>query len=820
MPWYGRFFLYDRAIMRKWLIAGASLLLTLIILAVGGLAGVIWYFSRHLPDYAQLADYQPATMTRLHAADGRLLAEYATEKRIFVPIVAIPELVKQAFIAAEDQNFYTHPGVDFMSVVRAAVQNLANLGANRRPVGASTITQQVAKNFLLTNEVSIDRKVKEAILAFRIEKALTKDRIFELYLNEIYLGGGAYGVASAAMNYFNKSLDQLQPHEAAYLAALPKAPSNYSPTQHNDRAKARRDWVLDRMREDGYLKADAAAAAQAEPLQTRKRDAEEIVVGGEYFAEEVRRELHARYGETGLYRGGLSVRTSMDPRLQAIADKVLRAGLISYDRRHGWRGPVANWPNAEGWQAKLAGHPNVPGQGKWLLAVVLKLDERQAEIALKGGGNGQIPMAELTWARPVLSDQNVGPVPRRPADALKIGDVILVEAMSEPDSGKGKYPAGTYGLRQIPDVAGALVAMDPHTGRVLAMTGGYSFDISQFNRAVQAQRQPGSSFKPFVYMAALDSGYTPASIVLDAPFVIDQGPGLGKWKPSNYSEKFYGPTPLRVGIEQSRNLMTVRLAEAVGMDKVSEYAAKFGIADKMPKQLSMSLGAGETTLLRMTTGYAQIVNGGRRITATFIDRIQDRDGKTIFRHDTRPCEGCAVGDSAPPRLPDQREQIIDPITAYQMTSILEGVVQRGTGAAAASLRRPLGGKTGTTNDFTDAWFLGFSPDLVVGTYIGFDQPRTLGRGETGGRNSVPIFKEFVGEALAGKPAVPFRVPPGVRMVRVNRETGQLARPGDSKALMEAFKPGTEPTSDPDNDDQLPVTGGGAGGATSPLGGIY
>jgi len=784
----------------KWLVRSALTLVFLAVLGGGGMLAVLWHYSIGLPDYQQLADYQPPTMTRVHAGDGRLLAEYALERRVFVPIGAMPALIKDAFIAAEDKNFYSHQGVDLGGVLRAAIQNAANLGRNKRPSGASTITQQVAKNFLLTNELSVERKVKEAILAFRIERALTKDRILELYLNEIYLGQGSYGVAAAALNYFNRSLDQLSIAEAAYLAGLPKGPNNYNPLQYPERAKARRDYVIDRMVEDGYITEAQGKTAAAEPIEVRKRDPDEVVKA-DYFAEEVRRELFARYGEAGLYKGGLSVRTTLDPRLQAIADHVLRDGLIAYDRHHGWRGPLSKGANTKDWAASLASLAVPGGAGSWQLAVVLKLDDQGADIGLKGGARGRIPFAEMQWAKPWLPDQRWGNPPRRPADVLTAGDVILVEPVTTGgEGGKVKYPADSYGLRQIPDVGGALVALDPHTGRVLAMTGGLSYELSQFNRATQALRQPGSSFKPFVYMAALDNGFTPSSIVLDAPFVIDQGPGLPKWKPSNFENQMLGPIPVRVAIEKSKNLATVRVAESIGIDKVADYAERFGVVDHLPHYLSMSLGAADTTLLRMTTAYAMIVNGGKRIEPTFIDRIQDREGRTILRHDRRRCVGCSPlmwDHGPPPALPDEREQVVDPATAYQMVSILQGVIDNphGTGHIISVLHRPLAGKTGTTNDSDSVWFIGFSPDLVVGTYVGFDQPRTLGARDTGGSVCAPIFRDFMAEALKDVPATPFRIPPGVRLVRVNADTGQLAQAGDARDIYEAFKPGTEPRSD-------------------------
>ena len=772
----------------------------LVILGLFGLIGVIFVlhqYGRSLPDYQQLATYEPAVVTRIHAGDGRLITEYAQENRVFVPIDAMPKLVLRAFLAAEDKNFYSHPGIDFLGILRASVQNLMQVGQNRRPAGASTITQQVAKNFLLTNEVSVERKIKEAILAFRIESALSKDRILELYLNEIYLGFGSYGVASAALNYFNKSLDELTVGEAAYLAALPKAPNNYHPYRQPAAAKARRDWVIDRMLEERFITQQEATQAQAAPFIVRAAS-ETRTTEASFYAEEVRRTLYERYGEKGLYRGGLSVRTTLDSHLQEIADRALRDGLIRYDRRHGWRGPIARVnlaADGENFLTQLHGVPRPGGLAPWHLAVVLATDHDGATIGLDDGGKGRIPFSELRWARAWRKGQLLGPVVKTTAEVVVAGDVIAVAPLVG-DKAAAKTGPLLFSLQQIPEVNGALVALDPHTGRVLAMSGGFSYEMSQFNRATQAMRQPGSSFKPFVYLAALDSGFTPSSLVLDAPFVVDQGPGLGLWKPGNYTSDFLGPSTLRTGIEKSRNLMTVRLAQTIGMPKVAGYAEKFGIVDRLQPVLSMSLGAGETTVLRMVTAYAMLVNGGKRITPTLIDRIQDRHGDTVYRHDTRPCPQCEGADATVdtvPQVPDGREQIGDPRSIYQMVSILQGVVQRGTGRRLAALNRPLAGKTGTSNDFMDTWFVGFSPDFVAGVYIGFDTPRSLGKDETGSSVAVPVFYDFVKEALENQPTVPFRIPPGIRMVRVDAATGKPAGARDKNSILESFLPGTEPT---------------------------
>ena len=803
--------------MLKFVKITASLLLVGLLMGAGAVAFGVYHFSKGLPAHDQLADYEPPMVTRVHANDGRLLAEFAIEKRIFVPFDAIPERVKAAFLSAEDQNFYQHPGVDFVALVRAVITNLRQIGSDRRPVGASTITQQVAKNFLLTNEVSIDRKVREAILSFRIEQTFSKEKILQLYLNEIYLGFRSYGVAAAAINYFDKSLDELTTAEAAYLAALPKAPNNYHPTRRTESAIARRNWVISRMLEDGAIGQAEAEAARAEPLVIRQRS-ETQRAEADYFAEEVRRELAQVFGDDGVYEGGLSVRTTVDPRLQAIADDALRDGLVAYDRRHGYRGPLAKIDaESNGWAERLETVQRPAGAGTWPLAVVLSLNGEAAGLGFATGSLGEIPMSELTWAREARDGQRVGPRPQRPADVLAVGDVVLVEPLPLEEAADAPEPP-TFALRQIPDAQGGLVALDPHTGRVLAMSGGFSAEISEFNRAVQARRQPGSAFKPFVYLAALDHGFTPSSIILDAPITIDQGPGLPKWKPGNYTEEFYGPTTLRIGVEKSRNLMTVRLADAVGMPIVADYARRFGIVDNLEEVLSMSLGAGETTALRMTTAYAMLVNGGKRIEPTMIDRVQDRFGQTLFKHDSRACIGCTRQiwtRQEPPALPDTRPQVADPRSAYQMVSILEGAIQRGTGVRAREIGKPLAGKTGTTNDYRDAWFVGFSPDLVAGVYIGFDEPRTLGDQEAGSRAALPVWKAFMEAALADAPATPFRIPEGVRLMRVSHATGQPAGPGDSGLIWEAFKPGEEPRrDDPAQVLTGQVPGGTLGGAAT------
>ena len=771
-----------------------------------GLAGLAyWHFSRDLPDYQQLADYEPPIVTRVHAGDGRLLAEYASERRVFVPFTAIPPRVVDAFLAAEDKNFYSHPGIDLPSIVRAALTNFERVGSNRRPVGASTITQQVAKNFLLTSEVSFDRKIKEALLALRIEQALPKDRILELYLNEIYLGMGAYGVAAASLLYFDKSVHELSIAEVAYLAALPKAPNNYHPFRQRERALERRNYVLERMAEDGYITAQDAAKAKKEPLKVTQRPTGAHIFAAEYFAEEVRRYINDNYTEKKLYEGGLSVRTTLDPKMQVLARRVLIDGFVNFDERQGYRGASSKLDMASEWGVKLADVKALADIAPWRLAVVLETGDASARVGFQpprepGGGvskereSGLVTLDGVKWAKPT-SGPIKGKTPTKVSQVLELGDVVYVEPLAGKD--------GQFRLRQIPEVSGAIVAMDPQTGRVLAMVGGFSYDQSQFNRATQALRQPGSSFKPLVYAAALDNGYTPSTVVMDAPLEIDTGSGI--WSPENYSRKFYGPSTLRFGIEQSRNVMTVRLAQDVGMPLIGEYAKRFGIYDSLPPYLSFALGAGETTLLRMVGAYAMFDNGGRKIQPTLIDRIQDRYGRTVYKHDSRECRGCDADKWAnqnEPTLVDKRERVIDPMTAYQITSMMEGVVQRGTATVVKEVGKPIAGKTGTTNDEKDAWFIGFSPDLVVGVYLGYDKPRHLGRGATGGVLAAPIVRDFMKVALADKPAVPFRVPAGIKLIRIDPKSGMRAGPGDQRVILEAFKPGTAP---PDNYSVIGVT---------------
>jgi len=763
-------------------------------LVLGLAAGFLLFskYSKDLPDYTVLKDYRPPILSRVYAGDGRLLSTIAAEQRVFVPIGSVPKRVTDAFISAEDKDFYTHIGIDPEGILRAGLNYFHKVKQGKRAGGASTITQQVAKNFLLGDEYSFSRKIREAILAIRIERALSKDRILELYLNQIFLGNRSYGVAAAAQNYFARALDELTIAEAAYLAALPKAPNNYHPTRNHEAALARRNWVIGRMLEDGKITAEEAKQAMEEPLAIRPRAAEEMVTA-DYFAEEVRRQLIDHFDEKNVLEGGLVVRTSLDPVMQAAATKALRDGLQNFDRRvRGYRGAVARLKDLQNWRAGLASIARPAGSEDWAMAVVLRLANDKAEIGLSDGRTAQVPWAEMKWARRELAEGGFGPAVNKPTDVVAAGDVILVESLNPEQT--------RYALRQVPKVSGAIVALNPHTGRVYAMTGGFSAKISQFNRATQAMRQPGSAFKPFVYLAALDKGFTPSSLVMDAPFAYSQGPGLPLWRPENYSQKFYGPTPLRVGLEKSRNVMTVRLANSIGMDTVVDYAKKFGIADEMPNLLSFALGAKETTVLRLATAYAMLDNGGKKITPTLVDRVQDRDGHTIWRRDDAQCEACQTGDwqdsFTPPEIPDTRPQIADPRTVYQLVSMLQGVCERGTAAALRALGKPVAGKTGTTNDSKDVWFMGFTPDLVAGVFIGYDNPETLGSHETGASLAVPIFQQFMQEALQDRPATPFRVPPGLQQMRIDAATGLPAGEFTKDAIWEAFVPGTEPDEHP------------------------
>ena len=774
-----------------------------VVIFLAGSAGAgyfLWRASKDLPSYDNLAKYAPPVMTRIHANDGALIAEYARERRIFVPINTVPKMVIGAFLSAEDRRFYEHKGLDYTGIARAAYKYVEGKIKGRGGLqGASTITQQVAKNMLLTNERTFDRKLREAILALRIERAYSKDKILELYLNEIYFGIGSYGIAAAALNYFGKELEELTFEEAAYLAALPKAPNNYHPTRDGTKEKAveRRNWILDQMVENSYITKEQAVATKAKPLVVRLRSFGNQIAAADYFAEEVRRTLVNQFGEDTLYGGGLSVRTTLDPRLQKYARRALIDGLITFDRQQGWRGALQKIEISGDWGSLLAGNDVPSDIVPWRLGVVLEAQRTKAVVGLRPVRRAdntfalereavEIPYEEIKWA-----NKKPGKTPGV-ADVLGPGDVIWI-APKDPNNEQGVWT-----LMQIPEVGGGIVVMDPHTGRVLAIVGGFSFAMSQFDRAAQAKRQPGSSFKPFVYAAAMDNGYKSTSVVLDAPIEIDQGPGKDVWRPENYNKsKSLGPATLRTGIEKSRNQMTVRLAQDMGMPLIAEYSKRFGIYDDMLPVLSMSLGAGETTLLRMTSAYAMLANGGRAVKPTLIDRIQDRWGKSVYRHDERDCTVCRQERwqaQKEPDLVDDRRQIIDPHTAYQMTSIMEGVVQRGTATIVRQMVPdvPIAGKTGTTNESKDVWFVGYTPDLVVGVFVGYDTPKPMGNTATGGQIAAPIFGNFMKMALVGRKPAPFRQPPGIKLVHVNAKTGLRARPGEPDTILEVFKPSEEP----------------------------
>jgi len=726
----------------------------------------LWYFSSGLPDYKILANYKPPISSRVHSGEGHLIAEYALQKRLFIPYESIPKKVIYSFLSAEDKNFFSHPGVDAKSISRAVIKNLRNIFSNKRLEGASTITQQVAKNFLLTNEVSLKRKIKEAILAFRIERAYSKERIMELYLNQIYLGEGTYGIAAASLEYFDKAVADLNYGEAALLAALPKAPSKYNPYKSKKKAKIRRNFVLKNLYENEYIDKSEYNKVIKSEIKLKKRKIN-LLEEANFYSEEVRRIVSSTYGYDSLYKGGLSIRTPLNSILQIEALKALREGLQEYDRRHGWRGPITNLKN-DNWENNISQF--IPDKSLfWKIAKVIKIEKLTITIELKNKKVGFIDFKNVAWIRKKSFEE-----------ILKVNDIIYVKRIKN----------DKWSLKQLPNVNGAIVAMDPYTGRVLAMVGGFSFKLSEFNRATQANRQPGSAFKPFVYAAALENGFTPSTLVLDAPFVIDQGEGLKTWKPENYGKKFYGPSTLRIGIEKSRNLMTVRIAEKVGFKEISNITKNFGIYEDVPELLSVSLGSAETTLIKLTNAYCSFVNGGKKVEPIFIDRIQDRRGKTIFNSDKRKCLGCeeiSILKNEIPEIEDNRKQIISPETAYQITSMMEGVVKRGTGRGLRNLNLTLAGKTGTTNNNMDAWFLGFTSRLAIGVYVGFDEPRSLGKFETGAKAALPIFKKFVKKTVKKKDALPFKIPKNINLIMVDLNTGLRANSNTRKTIYESFK---------------------------------
>jgi len=754
--------------------------------------GVLWVYGRDLPDTEALAQYAPPTISRIYSGEGALMDEFARERRVFAPADEIPDLVKQAFISAEDKNFYSHKGYDPRGIAAAGYEAIRSRGQNVR--GASTITQQVMKNFLLGGERSAERKVKEIILSARIEKTLSKEDILELYLNEIFLGQNSFGVAAAAQTYFNKSLAELDVHEAAYLAALPKAPSTYHPVRAQERAIDRRNFVLREMFQNGYISAETYKTARDQGLRTVQSgdipSFRRSLPPRDYFTDEIRRQLSGRFGEDEFFSGGLTIRATADPTLQRAAAKALQDGLERYDRGLGvYRGASDTIPQ-EGlgdWRAALSDLRVPRDVDTWRPAVVLGFDGGDAILGIEGvpGAAERLPASDVRWARPRRADGSLGARARRAQDLLSEGDVILVT------NGRD----GAWSLRQIPRVQGGFMAMDVNTGRVLAMQGGFSYQSSVFNRATQATRQPGSSFKPLVYAAALDTGYSPATIVIDAPIEISLGGEI--WRPKNASNRFYGPTPLRTGIERSRNLMTIRLAQEVGMETVARYAEQFGLYDEMQPFLANSLGSQETTLLNMVASYAMFANGGERVEPTLVDRVQDRWGKTVYRHDRRECLDCgdaALEDASAPRILSNRARVIDAITAYQLTSMMRGVVERGTASKTVNLPVPIAGKTGTTNDAKDVWFVGFSSNIVAGCYIGYDIPRSLGRGASGGGMCGPVFNDFMKVAVAKYGGGRFSVPPGGRFVKIDRITG--ARLSDDASgpnvVSEYFRDGEEP----------------------------
>lgn len=774
-----------------------------LVFAALGVGGLIFMYSRGLPDHETLSQYAPPTISRIYSRQGMIVDEFATERRLFTPAEEIPDLVSYAFVSAEDRNFYSHSGYDPRAIVAAFVDAVRSRGRDVR--GASTITQQVMKNFLLDGSRTVERKVREIILAARIERTLSKDRILELYLNEIFLGQNSYGVAAAAQTYFNATLEDLTLEQVAFLAALPQAPSRFHPVDDYERAINRRDYVLREMFENGYVSREEMEAAQAAPLET--------VQGGHieayrltrpprnYFTDEIRRQLSAEYGADEFFSGGYAVRSTMDEGLQEVAEAALRQALERYDRNLGtWRGAVdtidpARLSDEASWRAALADADIARDIDGWFAAVVLEVGDRSARIGIEGveeDDDGHfIPAEDVTWARPLREDGSRGNTAQVAGDLLSVGDVVHVRRMTSDSD--GSFIRWT--LRQIPEVQGGFMAMDVHTGRVLAMQGGFSYQYSSFNRATQATRQPGSSFKPFVYAAALDSGYSPNTIVIDAPIEVETGEGI--WRPQNASRQFYGPSPLRTGIERSRNLMTVRLAQDVGMETVARYAERFGVYDDMQPFLANSLGSQETTLFRMVAAYAMFANGGERVEPTLVDRIQNRYGETVYRHDQRLCPDCdltTLEAGLAPRIVSTRERVIDPITAYQLTSMMRGVVDRGTASGTVNLPVPTAGKTGTTNEARDVWFVGFTSNIVAGCYIGYDQPEGLGRGASGGGMCGPVFQRFMLEAIEEYGSGDFPVPEGGQFFPIDRFSGARLPDGSQgdNVVYELFRAGEEP----------------------------
>ena len=731
-----------------------------------GVFSILWIYSNKLPDYKFLKNYKPPVSSKLYSGNGVLVSDFSSEKRIFVPFEAIPNVLINSFLSAEDKNFFYHPGVDAKGIVRAIKNNIKNALKSKRLEGASTITQQVAKNFLLSNEVSFDRKIKEAILAFRIERALSKERILELYLNQIYLGEGSYGIASASLRYFDKSISELNYSEAALLAALPKAPSRYNPYKNIKLAKYRRDLVLKNLYENQYIDQNLLNELINTDIKLSKRQ-RIYLEDSRYYVEDVRKNVIDTYGYDKVYKQGFNIKTPIDLNLQTIASSALRKGLEQYDRRRGWRGPLINKKISKNWNKNLDKFKLEKSLG-WEIAIIRKINKFEANIETENNIKGKIKFENINWTRKNIDE------------LFKVGDLVYVKNINQEN----------YELKQLPAVNGGIVVMDPFTGRVLAMAGGFSFNKSEYNRVTQAKRQPGSAFKPFIYALALENNFTPSTLVLDAPIVLEQGIDLKMWKPENYGKKFYGPSTLRTGVEKSRNLMTVRIAQEIGLNKITNFSKKLKIYERPEELMSISLGSAETTLLKMTSAYSSFVNGGKLVEPIFIDRIQDSEGKTIFKNQLRFCKDCDLISYTSENLPQIKnnyKQIFSPQTAYQMTSILEGVVQRGTGKKLKDLNLQLAGKTGTTNKNTDAWFIGFTSNLVIGVYVGFDNPRTLGKFETGSKTALPIFKEFVKNSVNNNEARPFKVAKGIKMMVVDASTGKKADSNSKNTIIESFK---------------------------------
>ena len=727
---------------------------------------ILWSYSNNIPDYKFLKNYKPPVSSKVYSGNGDLVADFSKQKRIFVPYNSIPKNVIDSFLSAEDKNFFSHPGVDAKGVLRAVINNISNLLSSKRLEGASTITQQVAKNFLLTNEVSLNRKIKEAILAFRIERALSKERILELYLNQIYLGSGAYGVAAASLEYFDKSIKDLNYAEAALLAALPKAPSKYNPYRNRELAKFRRDLVLKNLFDNKYIDLKLYQKLQNQKIRLNKIK-KVYLEDAQYYIEDVRKNVIKNFTYDKVYKQGFNINTPIDLYLQKIATETLRDGLIAYDKRKGWRGSLANKDYTKAWKNNLDKF-KLEDSINWQLAIVKKINKFSAEIETEDRVEGKIEFKDIFWTKKEFNR------------ILKVGDIIYVK----------KTLGNNYSLKQLPIVNGGIVVMDPYTGRVLALSGGFSFKKSEFNRATQALRQPGSAFKPFVYALALENNYTPTSLILDAPLVLDQGDDLKLWKPENYGKKFYGLSTLRVGLEKSRNLMTVRIAQDLGLDKIINFSKKLGIYENPDELLSISLGSAETTLLKLTSAYSVFVNGGKLVEPILIDRIQDSEGKTIFKNDKITCTNCEkisyLGKDYP-TIKNNYNQVFSPQTAYQMTSILEGVVQRGTGKKLKDLKLNIAGKTGTTNKNTDTWFVGFTSNLLIGVYVGADNPSPLGKYETGSKTALPIFKDFIKKTIKKSEARPFKAAKGIIMMVVDPITGQKAKFSSKNTIIEVYK---------------------------------